>query len=84
MKADGGAGQNVNLEQGKPTQRAGTITLRNSVEILTNLHPCYGQLKGREGEGQIATQMHNLVLEIAQAPRASSCHPKLSKDPYVK
>ena len=45
MTAGGGAKQNVSLEQGM--QVPGTITLRNSVEILTNLYTYHGQPKGR-------------------------------------
>ena len=59
MTAGGGAKRNVSIEQGmllsKATQRRqqppGTITPRNSVEILTNPYTYQGQLRGREGEG---------------------------------
>ena len=54
MKAGGGAKRNASIEQGMQvstaTQRAaGTVTLRNSVEILTNLYTYHGQPRGREG-----------------------------------
>ena len=58
----------------------GTITLRNSVEILTNLYTYHSQRRGREGECETAAQMHNLELEIARPPRASMHHLKLSED----
>ena len=45
MAAGGCAKQNVSLEQGM--QVPGTITLRNSVEILTKLYTYHGQPKGR-------------------------------------
>ena len=41
--AGGGAKQNVSLEQGM--QVPGTITLRNSVEMLTKLYTYHGQPK---------------------------------------
>ena len=63
MTARGDAKQNVSLEQGM--QVPGTVTLRNPVEILTNLYTYHSQPRGREGEGQTATQMHNLELKIA-------------------
>ena len=52
----------------------GTVTLRNSVEILTNLYTYHGQPRGREGEGQTAALMHKYELEIArpQSEHASS------------
>ena len=52
----------------------GTVTLRNSVEILTNLYTYHGQPRGREGEGQTAALMHKYELEIArpQSEYASS------------
>ena len=62
----------------------GIVTLRNSVEVLTNLYTYHGQPRGREREGQSAAQMHNLELEIARLPRASVRHLKLSEDRYVE
>ena len=35
MKADGGAGQNVNLEQGEPTQRVATASRHHHIEKLS-------------------------------------------------
>ena len=57
MKAGGGAKQNASIEQGTQvstaTQRGqpspGTVTLRNSVEILTNLYAYHGQPRERKG-----------------------------------
>ena len=46
----------------------GTVTLRNSVEILSNLYTCHSQPRGREGEEETAAQMHNYELEIARLP----------------
>ena len=43
-----------------------TVTLRNSVEILTNLYTYHGQPRGREEEGQTAALMHKYELEIAR------------------
>ena len=59
----------------QPRERQpGTVTLRNSVEILTNLYTYHGQPRGREGEGQTAALMHKYELEIAwpQSEYASS------------
>lgn len=39
---------------------------------------------GGEGEGQTAAQMHDLELKVAQPPRASTCHVKLSENPYIQ
>ena len=50
----------------------GTVTLRNSVEILTNLYTYHGQPRGREGERQTAALMHKYELEIAQSEYMSS------------
>ena len=46
----------------------GSVTLRHSVEILTNLYTYHGQPRGREGKGENAAQMHNLVLEMHELP----------------
>ena len=77
MKAGGGAKQNASIEQGMQVSTVptpGTVTLRNSVEILTNLYTYHGQPRGREGEGQTAALMHKYELEIArpQSEYASS------------
>lgn len=36
------------------------------------------------GDGQTAAQMHDLELKVAQPPRASTCHVKLSENPYIQ
>ena len=41
-----------------------TVTLRNSVEILTNLYTHQGQPRGRKGERQTAAQMHDLEQRV--------------------
>ena len=71
MKAGGSAKQDASVKQGMQvstaTQRAATTTRHRHTEKLsgdTNLYPCHAQPKGIEGEGQIAMQMYNLVLEI--------------------
>ena len=78
MKADGGAKRNsshISRARRYPRQPRdrqpppGTVTLRNAVEILTNLYTYYGHPRGREGEGQTAAQMHNLEVKIARPPR---------------
>ena len=74
MKAGGGAKRNASRARRYPRQPRerqpppGTVTLINSVEILTNLYTYHGQPRGREGEGQTAAQMHKYELEIAQLP----------------
>ena len=75
MKAGGGAKRNASIEQGMhryPGQarelQPGAVTLRNSVEILTNLYTYHGQPRAREGERQTAAQMHNYELENARPP----------------
>ena len=87
IKAGGGAKQNASVEQGTQVstaaQRAATTTRHCHTEKLSG-DTYHGQPRGREGEGQTAAQMHNLELKIAQPPRASTRHLKLSKDPYVK
>ena len=44
----------------------GTVTLRNSVEILTSLYTYHDQPRGRESKGQTAAIMHKYELKIAQ------------------
>ena len=39
---------------------------------------------GGGGEGQTAAQMHDLELKVAQPPRASTCHVKVSENPYIQ
>ena len=57
MKAGGGAKRNASFEQGvQPRewqQPPGTVTLRNSVEILTKLYTELGQ---QEGEANCGTK----------------------------
>ena len=76
MKAGGGAKRNASIKRARryprqPGERQpppGTVTLINSVEILTNLYTYHGQPRGREGEGQTALQMHKYELKIARLP----------------
>ena len=73
MKAGGGASEmrassRAHRYPRQPRERQpppGTVTLRNSVEILTNLYTYHSQPRGREGECETAAQMHNLELKIA-------------------
>ena len=73
MKAGGGASKmrassRVHRYPQQPRERQpppGTVTLRNSVEIRTNLYTYHSQPRGREGECDTAVQMRNLELEIA-------------------
>ena len=62
----GHAGIHCNPESGN--HPPGTVTLINSVEILTNLYTYHGQPRGREGKGQTAAQMLKYELEIAWLP----------------
>ena len=78
IKAGGGAKQNANIKQGmqvsRVTQRAATTTRYRHTEKLSGdtYQPVYStyhcQLRGREGEGQTAAQMHKYKLEIARPP----------------
>ena len=93
MKAGGGAKQNASLEQGiqvsTATQRASTTTRHHHTKKLSGdtykllYSPRPAKKEGREG-GQTATQMHDLELKIAQPPRASTRHLRLSENPYIR
>ena len=56
------------------TQRAATTTWHHHTETLSGdtYQPVYlprpAKREGREGKGETATQMHNLVLEMHELP----------------
>ena len=82
MKAGGGAKRNASVKQGTQvstaTQRAATTTRHRHTEKLSGdtYQPVYhSQPRGREGEGQTATQMHNFGAQnctTSQSEYASS------------
>ena len=64
--------------------RPGTVTLRNSVEILTNLYTYHSQPGGRKKGGENCHTNAQFGAGNAQPTRAGTCHLELSEDPYVK
>ena len=72
------------------TQRAATTTTHRPTEKLSEdtyqslYSPRPTKREGREGKGQTAAQMHDLVFKIAQPPRTSMGHLKLGKNLYVE
>ena len=93
MKAGGGAKQNASLSRGRRYPRQprewqpppGTVTLRNSVEILTNLYTHLDQQRGREKGGANCCTKAPLVARknctIFESENASS---EAWRNPYAK